>query len=100
MHSEQHWETAKAAWQRGLRLSGASFSDIVQLRVLLLQFGHQFKCKTWLNDYVSELVLRIGGACMRMIAILAVLSVGLMPLGGCFFHHQQAVVAQPLRPLK
>jgi hypothetical protein len=37
---------------------------------------------------------------MRMIATLAVLSVALTPLGGCFFHHNQAVVAQPLPPLK
>jgi len=37
---------------------------------------------------------------MRMIAVLAVLSVALMRLGGCFFHHNQAVVAQPLPPLK
>jgi hypothetical protein len=37
---------------------------------------------------------------MRMIAILAVFSVALTPLGGCFFHHNQAVVAQPLPPLK
>jgi hypothetical protein len=37
---------------------------------------------------------------MRMIAILAVLSVASVPLGGCFFHHNQAVVAQPLPPLK
>jgi len=36
---------------------------------------------------------------MRVIAVLAVLSVAL-PLGGCFFHHNQAVVAQPLPPLK
>jgi hypothetical protein len=36
---------------------------------------------------------------MRMIAILAVLSVFLAPLGGCF-HHNQAVAAQPLPPLK
>ena len=40
------------------------------------------------------------GLVMRMIAVLAVLLVALLPLGGCFFHHNQAVVAQPLRPLK
>jgi len=37
---------------------------------------------------------------MRMIAVLAVLSVALMPLGGCFFHHNQAVATQPRPPLK
>lgn len=37
---------------------------------------------------------------MRMIAVLAVLSVALLPLGGCFFHHNQASTAQPLPPLK
>jgi len=37
---------------------------------------------------------------MRMIAVLAVLSVALMPLGGCFFHHNQAVVTHQLPPLK
>ena len=37
---------------------------------------------------------------MRMIAILAVLAVASVPLGGCFFHHNQAVVTQPLPPLK
>jgi hypothetical protein len=35
-----------------------------------------------------------------MIAVLALLSEALTPLGGCFFHHNQAVVAQPLPPLK
>jgi hypothetical protein len=35
-----------------------------------------------------------------MIAVLVVLSAALTPLGGCFFHHNQAVVAQPLPPLK
>jgi hypothetical protein len=37
---------------------------------------------------------------MRMFAVLAVLAVALLPLGGCFFHHNQAVGAQPLPPLK
>jgi hypothetical protein len=35
-----------------------------------------------------------------MIAVLALFSAALTPLGGCFFHHNQAVVAQPLPPLK
>jgi hypothetical protein len=40
------------------------------------------------------------GLVMRVIAILAVLLVS-VALGGCFFfHHNQAVVAQPLPPLK
>ena len=37
---------------------------------------------------------------MRMIAILAVFSVAVMPLGGCFFHYNQAVVTHQLPPLK
>ena len=49
---------------------------------------------------LAAVVLRNGGFVMRMIAILAVLSVAFMPLGGCFFHHNQAVVTQPLPPLK
>ena len=40
-----------------------------------------------------------SGAVMRVIVILAVL-LAPMALGGCFFHHNQAVVAQPLPPLK
>jgi hypothetical protein len=36
---------------------------------------------------------------MRMIAFLAVLSVA-VALGGCFFHHNQAVVSETLPPLK
>jgi hypothetical protein len=36
---------------------------------------------------------------MRLIAILAVLMTS-VALGGCFFHHNQAVVAEPLPPLK
>jgi hypothetical protein len=40
-----------------------------------------------------------SGAVMRVIVILAVL-LAPMVLGGCFFHHNQAVVAQPLPPLK
>jgi hypothetical protein len=45
-------------------------------------------------------VLRLKDLVMRMIAVLAVLSMALVPLGGCFFHHNQAVVTQPLPPLK
>ena len=36
---------------------------------------------------------------MRVIVILTVLTAP-VALGGCFFHHNQAVVAQPLPPLK
>jgi hypothetical protein len=37
---------------------------------------------------------------MRLIAVLAVLMVS-FTLGGCFFHHQAAIVEpQPLPPLK
>jgi hypothetical protein len=37
---------------------------------------------------------------MRLIAVLAVLTAS-FALGGCFFHHNQAIVApQPLPPLK
>jgi hypothetical protein len=36
---------------------------------------------------------------MRIIALLAVLSV-CVALGGCFFHHNQAVVTETLPPLK
>lgn len=39
------------------------------------------------------------GSVMRIIAVLAVL-LAPVALGGCFFHHNQAVVAQPLPPLK
>jgi hypothetical protein len=37
---------------------------------------------------------------MRTIAMLAVLLVASVPLGGCFFHHNQAVETQQLPPLK
>jgi hypothetical protein len=53
-----------------------------------------------LNAPVSELSCVEGLLVMRVIAVLAALSVALLPLGGCFFHHNQAVVAQPLPPLK
>lgn len=37
---------------------------------------------------------------MRVIAVLAVLAAS-VTLGGCFFHHNQAIVQpQPLPPLK
>jgi hypothetical protein len=36
---------------------------------------------------------------MRLIAVLAVLMAS-CTLGGCFFHHNQAVVTETLPPLK
>jgi hypothetical protein len=65
--------------------------------LLLLQFRNQSGLQTC---FLGNVVLRSGGLVMRMIAMMAVLSVALVPLGGCFFHHNQAVVAQPLPPLK
>ena len=41
----------------------------------------------------------IGGFVMRIIAFLAALS-ACVALGGCFFHHNQAVVTETLPPLK
>ena len=66
-------------------------------RWMLLQFRHQWRPETCSSRSSS---LRSKEHVMRMIAVLAVLSVALMPLGGCFFHLNQAVVAQPLPPLK
>jgi hypothetical protein len=37
---------------------------------------------------------------MRVIAIVLAVLLAPVALGGCFFHHNQAVVTQPLPPLK
>jgi hypothetical protein len=47
-----------------------------------------------LSGEVSELVFGIGNTCKAYDRHPGVLSVGLMPLAGCFFHHQQAVGAK------
>ncbi len=75
----------------------AGYRGDPQVIGLLLQFRHQWRQETC---SFSDPVLRSGSFVMRMIAFLAVLSVALLPLGGCFFHHNQAVEAQPLPPLK
>jgi hypothetical protein len=72
----------------------------VQVIPSRLQFRHQSGPETCLSRPLSVVVLRLRDLVMRLIAVLAVLSMALLPLGGCFFHHNQAVVTQPLPPLK
>jgi uncharacterized protein HemX len=37
---------------------------------------------------------------MRILVVMAITLAAAMGLGGCFWHHQQAVVTQPAPPLK
>jgi len=81
-----HKNLQHRAWE-GSRVLGECCKSVTRLAA---------KCG-WLRGTVMSRYE--SGAVMRVIVILAVL-LAPMVLGGCFFHHNQAVVAQPLPPLK
>jgi hypothetical protein len=79
-----------------------------KLRCRLWQFRHHFPAQMWFqwrpysSRFSSAYRVLLGASMrMRMIAVLAVLTAS-FALGGCFFHHNQAVMveSQRLPPLK
>ena len=78
------------------------------LRCRLWQFRHHFPAQIWFqwrlysSRFSSAYRVLLGASMrMRLIAVLAVLTAS-FTLGGCFFHHNQAVMVEPQRlpPLK
>jgi predicted small integral membrane protein len=69
----------------------------------LWQFRHQFCFGMWFQWrlFFSEYEYKGASMRVRLIAVLAVLMAS-FTLGGCFFHHNQTVMAEPdaLPPLK
>jgi len=49
---------------------------------------------------VGEVLIRNEGNAMRIFMAFAITITAAIGLGGCFWHHQAAVVTQPAPPLK